>query len=279
MSSAIINFLRTSSLKVFTYHELVSALKLNAIYVSVYFAMSYFFLLNKTVKNKFVWIGMSFLVILIMLLSSKMVIVLFLIGNVIYGIKEIKRVKLNHRVFIIAFVLVAVTSSSVINRLTIEFSTNVEEVMQRKEFTKVYPWTGTSIRILQLRNLKEQIMEDKILLHGYGLFASRKDLKRRHQKLNTYPTFHEYNYHNMYAQILSELGLPGLLLLLFMLISGIAISLRERFFLMLIFFFMMTVIFLTESFLWVHRGAFFFVILYCIFVKSDFSHINIIKGT
>jgi hypothetical protein len=49
--SASIRYFRTSSLSAFTYHELVSDLNLNAIYVSVMFAISLFYVLSTKGKK------------------------------------------------------------------------------------------------------------------------------------------------------------------------------------------------------------------------------------
>lgn len=270
---AIFNYTITKNPSVFTYHDFVEILDLNAIYVSVFFALSYFFVLSKQFKKRYDYFALLFLLVLILLLSSKTIISAFLIGNIIYfifykGIRNLKPIK---TIGILLIVLLALTFASreVTKRISVETTTNLEEVLHREKFNRVYPWTGTSIRLLQIRILKEQIEEDDVFWKGFGLFASRENLRERHLAFNTYYGYHGYNYHNMYAQILSELGIFGLLTLLVILGLGVKKSFQTKSFFMLMFNFLMIMIFFTESFLWVHRGVFLFVIMNCLIHKTE----------
>lgn len=271
---AIINYIKLGDSTVFTYHDFVDVLNLNAIYVSVFFALSYFFLLSKKTKKRIDYLGLFFLGTTILLLSSKTIIAAFLIGNITYIFTNNRFKSLNPSktigFFLIMISIAAMTSHEVVERILTEKTTNFEEVLHREKFNKVYPWTGTSIRLLQLRNLKEQIEEDDVFWKGFGLFASRKNLRDRYIAFNLYPGYYGYNYHNMYAQILSELGIFGLLTLLVILGLGFIKSFKTKSFFMLMFYFLMTMVFITESFLWVHRGVFIFVIMNCLFHKTDF---------
>jgi len=275
---ATINYLKTGQLTVFTYHDLVQILDLNAIYVSVFFSISFFFLVSKTNKNRLDVIGMVILALMIFLLSSKMITVSFIICNIIYIVfyKGIRFLKSTKTIVLISLALIISTfvSKQVIERFLVEKSTNFEEVLTREKFNRVYPWTGSSIRLLQLRNLKGQIEEEDIIWKGFGLFASRENLKDRHLAFNTYFAYHGYNYHNMYAQILSELGIFGLVMLLLILILGLVKSIKTKHFFYFAFYLLMMMTFLTESFLWVQRGLFLFVIIHCIFNRTDFSILN-----
>jgi len=271
---ATLNYFKSGDLTVFTYHDFVDVLDLNAIYVSVFYALSYFFLLSKKLKKQIDYFGLFFLGTCILLLSSKTTTAAFLLGNIIYfifykGISALKSTKAIV-VLLITILVITITSHEVVNRILMEKTTNLEEVLNREKFNKVYPWTGTSIRLLQLRNLKGQIEKDDVFWKGFGLFASRENLRERHLAFNTYYGYHGYNYHNMYAQILAELGIFGLLVLLAILGLGFKKSIKTKSFLIFVFYFLMTMIFFTESFLWVHRGVFLFVIMNCIFHRTDF---------
>ena len=68
---AIVNFFKTRSLSVFTYHELVSVFNLSAIYVSLIFSISLFYLLSKKNKSTKDTILILFFLVLLLLLSSK----------------------------------------------------------------------------------------------------------------------------------------------------------------------------------------------------------------
>ncbi|WP_417874235.1 O-antigen ligase family protein [Xanthomarina gelatinilytica] len=278
--TASINFIHTKSFSVFTYHELVLFLDLNAIYVSVFFSISYFYLLSKQHKKSLEKGAIVFLGILILLLSSKMMIVAFVLCNIIFLVfyKGISYLK-NYKTLIVILALTTVftaTSHQVIKRFIIESTTDFNEVLHKEKFNKIYPWTGSSIRILQLRILKDQIQEENIFWKGFGLYASRNNLKERHINFNTYYGYHKYNYHNMYAQILSELGIFGLLFLLLILILNTKKAIQSKNFLFVIFNVIFIMIFLTESLLWVHRGIFLFTILFCLLNRTKFNHLQAI---
>jgi len=275
ISFAVFNYLQTKSLDVFTYHELVSVLDLNAIYVSLIFSTSLFYLLSLEERKLWENLLIGFFAVLLLLLSSKMIMIVLIITVFVFIIKRNTKRFTKKRILFITIFLIIVSglfSKTISKRFNSERFTKINEVFNKEEFGKVYYWTGSSIRLLQLRILKEQIEEESIFLKGYGLFASRKSLKEKHKNYNTYYTFHSYNYHNQYAQILSEAGILGLLLLLLLLIKiwSKAISSKDFFFIM--FSVMITLIFFTESILWRQRGLFLFIIFYSIIVKVSFDN-------
>ncbi|OUS02411.1 hypothetical protein A9Q86_03975 [Flavobacteriales bacterium 33_180_T64] len=275
LSAAIINYFKTSSFSVFTYHELVSVLDLNAIYVSTYFLISLSYLLSKKEKSKLDKIGILLLISLILLLSSKMILLILILILVIHMVYFNNFSFFNNfKTILILFfgiLIVGLTSTQVINRFLEEKTTNIDEVLYSEKFNRIYPWTGTSIRLLQARILCEQIEQESILWKGFGLFASRENLKKRHLEFNTYYGYHSYNYHNQYAQVLSELGVFGLMGILLLLCANFLKALKSKWLVVIAFAITIPLLFLTESFLWVHRGVIFFILLYCLFNRTVFS--------
>ena len=130
------------------------------------------------------------------------------------------------------------------------------------------------MRLLQLRILYEQIVEESIFWNGFGLYASRENLKKRHLKFDTYHGYHTKNYHNQYAQIFSETGIFGLSLLVLILLINFMKALKLKSFLFLSFAITIPILFFSESFLWVHRGIIFFILLYCLFNRTAFENLN-----
>lgn len=277
--NAVFSFLKVNSFHVFTYHDLVSVLDLNAIYVSVFFSFSFIYLLSLNKKSKYQKVALVLIGLIIMLLSSKTVIVAFVLCCVIFLLKKVGRkdFKKPRTLAVLALLIMLFTFASfqVVDRFKVEFKTNIEEVLTKDKFNKVYPWTGTSFRLLQLRILKQQIDEDGILLKGFGLFASRKDVVDKHLRFNTHHGFHTRNYHNMYAQIFSETGIIGLFILLAIILYSFTLSFKLKEFTVLGFSIIISFIFLTESFLWVQRGVYFTIILYCLFNRTAFERKNI----
>ncbi|MFI1744763.1 O-antigen ligase family protein [Thalassobellus sediminis] len=265
--TAVFNYFNTKSISAFSYHELVSVLDLNAIYVSVAFSISLFYLLSDKKSGRINKAMILLFIALLFLLSSKTMVLILVVGLIVYfslnKIKKIKKYKLI-LITIITFLFLGISCISISKRFLFEKETKFSEVLNKEKFGKVYLWTGSSIRILQLRILKEQVKEESIFWKGFGLFASRDNIKKRHLLFNTYPEFHDYNYHNQYAQIFSETGIFGLILLIFMLIYSLVKAFKTKRFLFLMFFITISLIFLTESFLWRQKGLYLFIMLYCL---------------
>lgn len=274
LTTSYIRYLDTGYLNEFTYHSLVSVLDLNAIYVSIYFLISVFYLISKEIKKRIDYFQIAVFVIMLILLSSKVVIAMLFISLLVYLIINFKKRIINYkRTLIFAFFLIgigSIFSSEIITRVNEEKKINIEEVLNSKKFGKVYIWTGASIRLFQLRILSYQLKNEKIFWKGFGLFASRKSLRDYHAKFDTYKGFHEYNYHNMYAQILSETGFFGLFILIVLIVSNFSQAIKSKSFIFIFFNILMSIWFLTESALWVHRGVLFFIIFYCLFNTTDY---------
>lgn len=274
---AVLSYFNRKTLDVFTYHNLVETLELNAIYVSLVFSICLFYLLslkNRTSLETFLTILFTLLLIL---LSSKMIIIILFLASILLVSKKRLFQRNKKRVLLTVIIIIGVLSIASLGlskRFLSERHTAITEVLNKEKFGKVYYWTGTSIRIFQLRLLKEQLEEEPILLKGFGLFASKNNLRKRHESYDTYQHFHTYNYHNQYAQTLAELGIIGLLIVIFMLLEIWKIALKKREFFFIMFCLLMTMIFLTESVLWRQRGLFLFIGLYSFLSKTDFIKNN-----
>jgi O-antigen ligase len=268
--NASLRFMESGLFCEYTYHDLVYEFDLNAIYISAFFAVSFLYLLSKKQKSKFEFFLLFFFFTIIILLSSKLIFIITTVCATVYLFLAFKNKKL--LILLTIFSIVLVFSS---NRISIRFqeelNTNVSEVLNNERFNQVYPWTGTSIRILQLRILKEQLSQDNIILTGYGLFASRENLEQRHKNFNTYFGYHNYNYHNQYAQTISESGIIGLILLILLLGTNIYKAIRSHYFLFISFSILIILWFATESVLWVQRGVVFFSVFYCLFAHLDYK--------
>ena len=269
---ATYGFFKTKTLDAYTYHNLVAIFDLNAIYVSLIFSISMFYLISlkqRSIKQKSMIV---FFLLFLFLLSSKTILFVLCIGILIYILNS-KIPKLNRKtlilVSIIGITIIGISSITLSERFSFEKHTKFSEVLEKEEFGKVYYWTGSSIRLFQLRILKEQIEEENIILKGFGLFASKQNLEQRHKNYDTYFKFHYYNYHNQYAQTLSETGLLGLIILLSILICVWIRGVKSKNFLIIMFSLMMSFVFFTESVLWRQRGLFLFIIFYCLLIKTS----------
>jgi len=255
------------------YHELSGNLSnLNAIYLSVFtsFGISYF--LFKNDKSRFDKFGFAFLSFFLVLLSSKIIIITTFLGFLLYFLKNLNIWKINAK-FLLLFIGFSIvfgfSSSNLKERIKIEFEkTNLQEVLTKKDFGHVYLWTGTGLRIFQIKAFVEILKEQKKILLGLGLNNSQKYLNKKYQEYNLYPGFLNYNFHNQYIQVFAELGLVGFLLFLVLFYGLLKNAIISKDYFFISFIFLILVVCFTESFLWRQRGMVFFILILLIFSKK-----------
>ena len=294
--NAIVKFTDSRNKDVFFYHELVT-LELNAIYVSVFASLAMFFFLAKKEKSNIDRAGFLILVVFIFLLSSKNIIIVDLLMVIIYyfffsavSVKG-KRVILATVVF--ASLSVITFIKPVRDRFMIEFETifvdgslkktteenqapiyniSLKQAWSQDKFQQNDFFPGTAFRFFQIRIFKEMLQQENIFFTGFGLDASQNKIKEKVKEHNLYAGYGEFNFHNEYVQIFSELGLFGFLIVVSMLFVTIRKGILNKDFIHIAFSVTMIVLFLTESFLSRQRGIIFFIILYCIFNVANNSN-------
>lgn len=268
-----IKFINTKDISYLFYHKLSGNLSnMNAIYLSVFISFGIAYFLNKKIKSKIDILCCIFLSIFLILLSSKTIITITLIFAVFLYFKkfELKKITLKYKVAITVILLIfSITSINFIDRIKTEFSTTkLNEVLNKKDFGHVYIWTGTGLRVFQIKAFTEILSEEKNYLLGSGLNNSQENLNKKYKEYNFYPGFLNYNYHNQYIQIVSELGLLGLFLisLIFFFLLKKAFFYKDYFF--VTFIFLILVVCITESFLWRQRGMVFFLTISLLFYNK-----------
>jgi O-antigen ligase len=266
-------FYLTNDSKYLFYHTLVLPSKLNAIYASSFAYVALGWILIKKYNQILYQISAIILFIFIILLSSKILIVLSVLTSVSLVIYRLQ-IKLRILAFAVLagvlLVFIVIPDNFIANRFFVEKSTNVKEVINCNNFTKVYPWTGIGLRLFQLRSGFEIAKEKpEILIHGSGFNASQQLLISKHKKYNLYPGYYEYNFHNQYIQSFIELGFIGLVLLLICLFQFLHIYIKEKELFSLLIFILFLVLFFTESYLMRQRGIIFFILLYSLMPKNS----------
>jgi O-antigen ligase len=284
---SIVRFALTGNTDVFFYHELVTE-DVNAIHVSTYIVVALFYFITKTSRSLREIVSMILLTILLILLSSKNILIVFGLLSCYYlwyfnAAPKGKLIKWGVVLFVI---LIVALSSRIKQRLWIEFESNVVENSVNHEIgnenEKVYnvsvkdAWTkqtfakndffpGTAFRIYQLRIFTEMLGEDPIFFTGYGLNATDFKIAQKQVEHNLYHDYGRKNFHNEYVQVFAELGIFGLVLLLIMVSINLRNALKSKDFMHISFAVLMISLFLTESFLSRQRGIIFFTIMYCLF--------------
>jgi hypothetical protein len=291
---ALVRYSIVQDSSVFFYHELVTK-DVNAIHVSVYVSVAFFYFFQKTTKSFFDYIALALLLAMVFLLSSKNIIVVFIgliLVHYLFLTKVSQRMRMRNLVFFVVFLFSLTFIGKIRDRFLVEYETNmadstVNDVISKGN-NKVYnvsikqAWTsktfqpndyfpGTAFRVYQFRIFTELIVENNVLFTGFGLNASHLKIEEKAIQYNLFMGSEEQdgyqnkNFHNQYVQNFAELGIFGFLLLLIMLFINVKNAFKSKDFVHFAFAFLMISLFLTESFLWRQRGVVFFTVMYCLF--------------
>ncbi|MDN3678426.1 O-antigen ligase family protein [Flavobacterium paronense] len=300
---AIIRYCMFGDPRMFFYHGendndygLVPKL-LNAIHMSVFVAVAFFYFFTKEVKSKMDNLFSVLLFAFILLLSSKniiLVVLLLSLLNIFFFSKTAHKLRLRNLIVFGLLLVIIFSTGRIKDRFKVEFqnntdkslSTNViegipsgvhyvslKEAWSNPTFTPNDYFNGTAFRVYQFRIFTELMNENNVFLKGFGLNASYPKIKEKAVHYNLYmgnendsdSGYQSKNFHNQYVQNFAELGVFGFILLLILLIVNIKNAIKLKDFVHFAFAFLMISLFLTESFLWRQRGVVFFMMMYCLF--------------
>ncbi|WP_333599028.1 O-antigen ligase family protein [Flavobacterium sp.] len=291
---ATIRYYLTNDSSVFFYHELVTK-DVNAIHVSVYMALSFFYFFTKPFKKIFDFISILILLVMVFLLSSRNITIVFIGLIVVYHLfysKLSKQMRLKNLMVILlllfSFAFIGklkdklrqeyetiMTDSTVNDVISKEnntfYNVSIKQAWTNKTFNQNDFFPGTAFRVYQFRIFLEMLSEDAIFWKGYGLNASYPKIEAKGVKYHVYlgngnsEGYQKKNFHNQYIQNFAELGLFGFLLLIILLFTNVKNAFKSKDFMHFAFAFLMISLFLTESFLWRQRGIVFFTMMYCLF--------------
>ncbi|MQP25006.1 hypothetical protein GFJ94_08010 [Flavobacterium sp. LMO8] len=302
---AFIRYILTNETSVFFYHGpdndtdtgLVPRL-LNAIHVSVYVAIAFFYFFIKEHKTKWEQVASILLFVFVILLSSKniiLVLVLLILIQVFFYSKIANRLRLRNLTIILVLLGFIISFSKIKERFLVEFRTNsdksishnvalnkseginnisIADAWTKEQFHPSDYFPGTAFRVYQFRMFTEFLEEDAIFWKGFGLNASLNKLLEKEKQYNLYPGYGSFNFHNQYVQNFAELGVIGFALLILILFLNTKNAFNSKDFLHIAFAILMISLFLTESFLWRQRGVLFFMLFYCLFNTKIDSRIE-----
>jgi O-antigen ligase len=298
---AVIRYCIFKDARVFFYHGeneidygLVPKL-LNAIHMSVFVAVAFFWFLSKAIKSKTDTIISATLFGFILLLSSKNIILIVLLLVLIYAFvfsKTAHKMRLRNLVFFGLLIGVIFSIGRIKHRFQVEFQSNtsrslnanviegvpqgvhyvsIKEAWTNRSFTPNDYFPGTAFRVYQFRIFSELIKENHVFMTGFGLNASLPKIKEKAIQYNLFmgdaksEGYQTKNFHNQYVQNFADLGLFGFLILTALLIINLKNAIYLKDFAHIAFAILMISLFLTESFLWRQRGVVFFVMMFCLF--------------
>lgn len=308
ITRAFVRFLISNDANFFFYHgeyDLDTGLvpkTLNAIHVSFFVSIALFYFITQIENKKFAIIPSLFLGGSIVLLSSKNILIiniLLIIIFMIYFSKSANSLRLRNLIIFFLIIGSVITSGKIKQRFKEEFQANTDkslshdvinnlpqgvhiislyEAWNNKSFTPNDYFPGTAFRVYQARMFCEIIQTNpNLIISGTGFFASQKLLEEKANQYNVYKGtgkndgYQNKNFHNQYIQIFAEVGIIGLLILLFIIGFNLKKSLKNKDFVHIAFAVLTISVFLTESFLWRQRGVVFFITFYCLFNMDNLS--------
>ncbi|MGV9002530.1 O-antigen ligase family protein [Flavobacterium sp.] len=308
---AIVRYLILKDTRVFFYHGendldygLVPKL-LNAIHVSVFVAMGFFYFISKEIKSNSDYFASALLFGFILLLSSKNIILVVIVLSLLYFFyfsKSSHKLRLRNLIVFGILIVVVFSFGRIKNRFLSEFQANtskslstnviegvpdgvhyvsIKEAWSNEIFTPNDYFPGTAFRVYQFRIFTELFSENNVFFTGFGLNASYPKIEEKASQYNLYQGnggnngYQNKNFHNQYIQNFAELGIFGVLVLALMLIANLKNALKTKDFVHFAFAILMISLFLTETFLWRQRGVVFFTLFYCL-LNANFSQRKII---
>lgn len=298
---AVVRYCLSQDSRVFFYHGeneidygLVPKL-LNAIHMSVFVAVAFFWFFTKELKSKADSIVSGLLFGFILLLSSKNIIIVVILLVLIYTFifsKTAHKLRMRNLVLFGLLLVLVFSLGRIKNRFQVEFQSNSDksisanviegvpqgvhyvsskEAWSNTSFTPNDYFPGTAFRVYQFRIFNELIKENNAFFTGFGLNASSLKIKEKAVQYNLFlgdeksEGYQTKNFHNQYVQNFADLGVFGFLLLVIMLILNLRNAIKFKDFVHFAFSILMISLFLTESFLWRQRGVVFFVAMFCLF--------------
>jgi O-antigen ligase len=281
---ALFRYISTGNVDVFFYHEL-STLDVNAIYLSALFSLAFVIFMAKKTKTFWGYGAMGFLMLLIILLSSKNLILINIGLIIVYYVLFSgfsTRAKITSAISLIGVFAILGFYTKIHERFVHELQTDnsghdsfhhvtLKEAATREKFNENCYFNGTAFRVYQVRVFKELITQEPIFFTGYGLSGSKIKIEEKGQEHNLYQgdgskiPYTKMNYHNQYIETFSDLGVFGFIIIVAMLFINLKNGIKNKYFIQIAFATLMISVFLTESFLWRQRGVVFFTLFYCLF--------------
>lgn len=266
------HYFKTGSLVNLTQHELVSPLDLNRIYVSLFAVIAFFHMIFNEIKSLKNNLLIGVLSVFLILLSSKSIIITSLAVILFFFFRKKKYfVGLKSAMFLSLTAIVLLVLFKFNPKFFSELSPRYQEIITKKDYQQNYYFNGSELRLLYTRFLFEYEKEEPILFKGFGLNATQEKLNEKCLKYNVPPGYGtDFNFHNQYNQTLAEIGVIGLLLLVFIMFMGFKFTIENKFTFAIAVLIVFSTLLFTESVFNRQRGVYFFLITYFLFINTKF---------
>jgi len=261
---AFVNYFHLHDSSVFFYHDLVAPYKQHAVYFSVYIYVSLLFiyynyyLLNR-MKISHV-LSILFLSCFLILLSSKLILIMFLAHAMFLVLKKLSGYKKNTYTYFILLIVISVGSLIFLTKNPIkerfnDLSKGNVELLTQVDYNSNQYFNAWQLRLLLWKFSGEILTEKHKWLIGVTPGDAQDLLNQKIKDRGMYTGAPEkgdlgylnHNCHNQYVETLFQTGIIGLLLLLCIVIISIKKAWKEKdmtsFFVILLF----AYFFITES--------------------------------
>jgi len=267
------------------FEDELSINQINIVYLSAFFSLAFFVFIGK--KNKTFWgyLAMYFLLIIILLLSSKITIfvnIILIFSYYLFAHGLTRKTRFTSILSSAVIVILIGYTSGLYNKYVYEIQplkttqgeesyVTINQAWNNSYFSDKDKFTAISFRVYQARIFKEMITQEPILFTGYGLNASKLKVKQKgieHNVVHTDKDGNRYsllNFHNQYIEAFADLGILGFVFTILLVLINLIMAIRSKYFVHIAFAILMISLFLTESFLWRQRGVVFFTLFYCLF--------------
>lgn len=249
--------------------EEIPLISQHPIYASIFSAIAVLFLLKllKFKGNKFYLKDSLFYIcclilncFFLILLSSRGVIISLLISILIYSFFNIKKLK-----YKLSIVLVF----SIIIISLFQFNRRMRELINIETYVEVNSNYSNSYRY-QTYKCSYKLLKNKIFT-GYGVGNVQSKLNDCYIENGAQTMVGKYNTHNQYLDIILKIGIFGLTLFLFFLISNFLIGKKSNNSLVIVIIIFYSVVFLTENLLLRQSGVILFYFLVLFLNKFNFN--------
>lgn len=232
----------------FFYHELVQPLKQHAVYFSMLVCFTLFFLCESAAEGD--WLiskllhgaALLFLLVFLVLLSSKLVLSFFLVYLIFFGLKIFPAGK--HRksltrgmlaLLVSAAALLMLTNNPVSRRFR-ELTAGDPVLFRQERFDPSVYFNGLQFRLMQWKLVPALLNKQEAWLTGAGAGRSQALLAKEYQERGMYagetnagqPGYLLYNTHNQLLESLLKYGLPGAVLFIVLCLSLLFRACREK---------------------------------------------------
>ncbi len=228
LAMAVLEFRWQHDIKVFFYHDLTSAVGVNAVFFSGYVLIAILFLLFSVKVRGMRIVLLLFFTGMMLLLASRLLLLLLAVVFIVYVIgRRLRNLKAAAWSLALLIALGLATLAFTDNPFSRRYQElrpgRVSNSIQREPISDARA-NGISLRLFMWRSAFQILQEHHAWALGVTGGDSRTLLDQKYLDAGLYQGFLGYNFHNEYIEVLVHSGLLGLTLFMFAVAALIAMA-------------------------------------------------------